>query len=224
MDGSIDGSDAKEDDFLASLCYGDESADGGRDSASNAPETEKSNAWLLFLHLIVAPRLGWRRIKSAKFAIDDYSRTLFYPLLALMAACRFIDKVYYADARTGPLLQQAVATFVAGFAGYFLIMLLARAFLPTVARMKIDTGFGKVYVMTVLSVLTLAVTLGELVPWLGMLLLVPPIYAMYILVKGIKPLRVPDAERTPTAILMVVLCLGVPSGIYFLLEMMMPPA
>lgn len=208
-----------DDEFMKRLCYGDEADSGNERPASAIP-----NPWLLFLHLLIAPKLGWRRIKGAGFEMDDYARRLFYPLLALMAACRFIDKIYYSGVPLWVLLQDALALFVAGFAGFYLVNLLARMFLPTVTRIKIDSGFGRIYIMTVMGVLALAMTVSELLPWLGMMLLVLPIYSTYILVKGLRPLRVPAGELMPSAIVMTVLCLGVPTAIYYSLRALMPPA
>lgn len=78
--------------------------------------------------------------------------------------------------------------------------------------------------MTVMGVLALAMTVRELLPWLGMMLLVLPIYSAYILVKGLRPLRVPAGELMPAAIVLTVLCLGVPAAIYYSLRALMPPA
>lgn len=204
------------DDFLASLCYGDDTADGA--------ESRGSNAWLLFLHLLVAPNVGWRRIKNSKITVDDFARTLYYPLLALVAACRFSEMIYYTGRGLGFTLQRAIALFVAGFAGYFLISLLARTFLPTKARLKIDTRYGKLFILSELAALALGTLVAELLPWLGMLLMVLPIYCAYILAKGVRYLRIPDDESVPATILMTVLCIGVPTGIYYLLTLMMPAA
>lgn len=208
-----------DDEFIKRLCYGD-----GTDAENETSGSSSPNPWLLFLHLLMAPKLGWRRIKSAGFGMEDYARRLFYPLLALMAACRFVDKIYYSGVPLWILLQEALALFVAGFAGFYLVSLLARMFLPTVTRIKIDSGFGRIYIMTVMGVLALAVTVCELLPWLGMMLLVLPIYSTYILVKGLRPLRVPSGELMPSAIVMTLLCLGVPTAIYSLLRVLMPPA
>lgn len=205
-----------EDDFLASLCYGDETHDGA--------ESRGSNAWLLFLHLLVAPNVGWRRVKNSRITVEDYARVLYYPLLALVAACRFAEMMYYTGHGLGFTLQRAIALFVAGFAGYFLITLLARTFLPQSARCKIDSRYGKLFILSVLGALALGTVIAELLPWLGMLLMVLPIYCAYILAKGVRYLRIPIDETVPTTILMTVLCIGVPTGIYYVLTLMMPAA
>lgn len=182
------------------------------------------NPWVVFLHTLVNPQLGWRKFKKYKYKPEDFARSVFYPLLALMSVCRFADKLYYMDVKVAPLLQEAVAAFVAFFGGYYLIGIVARSFLPTVARTKIDTRFGQLYTMVIMSALTVSVILAEVLPWLGMLLAVPPLYCCYLLAKGIKCLRVPENEVIPTLILMIVLCIGVPSGIYFALTAVMPSA
>lgn len=219
-----------ENDFLSGLCYGDidenESSSQSDDpEKSNRKEyVKKPNIWLLFIYLVLSPNIGWRKIKNASLRIDEYSRILFFPLLALVAACRFVDKIYVSNRSVGHLLQEAVAMFVAGFAGYYLVSLLARLFLPAAARRKIDSPFGNIYVMTIMSTLAVCTIIAEVMPWLGMLLLVPPIYSAYILVKGVRYLRIPEHETMPVEIFMVFFSFGIPLGIYFLLDFMMPPA
>lgn len=194
------------------------------DSAGKKSGKRSAHAIILFMLLISNPREGWKRIKNAKFHPEDYARSLFYPLLALMSVCRFMDLVYGKSAGIATMLQQAVAGFVAGFAGYFLVLILCRWILPKEVKSRIELPFGKVYVMTNLSALAFAVTIYEILPTLGLLLFVLPIYISYIIVKGLRFLRVPEDEETPAAVIMVLLTLGVPMAIYFTLEFMMPAA
>lgn len=190
-------------------------------------KTDKTNGrhpFVLFMLLISNPKVGWKRVKNMHFSHDVYARSLFYPLLALMAACRFMSLVYGSDESIGTLLQQAVAAFVAGFAGYFIVLLLGRWFLPAVASLRIDSEFGKIYVMTNMCALATATIIYELFPSLGLLLLILPIYISYIIAKGIRFLRLPENEETPASVLMVLLILGIPMLIYFAFEVMMPAA
>jgi hypothetical protein len=210
-------SSPEEDKFLKELCYSTENEE-------NDSHAHKPHPWRGFLHLLISPKLGWRKIKAAHYSPEEFARIVFYPLLALLAACRFIDKIYKTDVGTGLLLQKAIALFVAGFGGYYLVCLLGRAFLPVVARTKIDSSFGRIFVMAVMCVLTISVIVCEVLPWLGMMLMILPIYSAYILVKGLAPLRVPEQERTPTSVLMISLCFGVPAAIYYMLTFLMPPA
>ncbi|MCM1320456.1 MAG: hypothetical protein NC217_08795 [Muribaculaceae bacterium] len=175
-----------------------------------------------FLYLLVAPVSGWKRIKNAAYSPDIFARQLFFPLLAFMAVAQFASMIYPPAATLTHTLQIAISIFVAGFGGYFVVVALARIFLPVQARVKIDTRFGRVYVMTCLSVLALALSIFELVPGIGVLFVVAPIYAAYLMVKGIKYLRLPQSENTPAAILMTMLMLIVPMAIFYILEWLMP--
>lgn len=175
-----------------------------------------------FLYLLVSPVNGWKRIKNARYTPQFLAGHLFFPLLALMTLCRFAGMFYNSDETLSRTLQMAVCLFVAGFAGYYAVVALGRTFLPPEAQQKIDTNFGRVYVMVNLSVLALAMTIFELVPGIGVLFLVVPIYAAYLMVKGVKLLRIPDSEQKPAAVLLTLLLLAVPSLIYMVLEWMMP--
>lgn len=211
-------SESADDPFLQSLCYG-----GDEDSRSISSHKPKDRSpWYLFIHLLINPKLGWRRIKKSNYVPEDFARILFYPLLALMSVCRFADLAYYQSATLAPLLQRTIAAFVAGFAGYYAVMLLARTFLPTHASVKISGRFGHLYIMSVMSALALATSIAELFPWLGLLLVVMPIYIAYVTVKGVAMLRIPEPEQMPARVLLPLLCIGVPIGIYALLCAMMP--
>ena len=177
-----------------------------------------------FLYLLIAPIRGWKRIKNACYTPDYYARNLFFPLLALMAVLCFLKLIYEPAATLTTTLQTAICLFVAGFGGYYAIILLARTFLPVEARVKMDSGFGKVYVMTCLSTLILCIIVLEIIPSLSTVFIVAPIYSTYLMVKGIRFLRVPDSEFTPTIVLLLMLMLGVPMTIYLMLELLMPTA
>ena len=72
-----------------------------------------------FLYLLIAPISGWKGLKNARYSPDYYARSVFYPLLALMAAACFAQRFHVPGSTTSSLLQQAVSEFVACFAGYF---------------------------------------------------------------------------------------------------------
>lgn len=177
---------------------------------------------LRFLYLLIAPVEGWKRLKNEHYPNDYFARALFYPLLALMAVSCFASKFYQPEISISALLQQAVAEFVAMFAGYFAIGVVARSFMQHTAREKIRTRFGCNFIMTALSALSLAATLYSLFPNLGALLIVIPIYVAYIIAKGTRFLRLPDNEQMPTIAVLIVLILGIPTGIYALLKSLMP--
>lgn len=195
-------------------------------SSQSSVKTDGGNVhpFWRFLYLLVAPYGGWKRLKNAGYTADYYARVLFYPLLALMAVARFALLVYGADVSVSVILQQAIGLFVAGFAGYYATIVLARSFLPREARIKIETRFGKVYVMTCLSGFALCMTVFELIPGIGMVFAAAPIYVTYLMVKGVRYLRIPKDEETPTIILLILLIIGIPTAIYTVLEMMMPTA
>lgn len=207
------------------MCYNTDTNDTTKhlESESTSGKAKKPSAPILrFLYLLIAPVSGWKKMKNSGYSSDSVARNLFYPLLALMAAACFMTKLYQPDTPIGSILQMAVAQFVSLFAGFFAIMVLAHMFLPETSREKIETRFGKVFVMTILSALSLAATLYSLFPNLGALLIVVPIYVAYIIAKGVRFLRIDAKEQIPATIVMIILSMGVPSAIYFLLESLMP--
>lgn len=178
-----------------------------------------------FLYLLLAPLRGWKRMKNAGYAPEVFASKLFFPLLALLALSRLA--VHYYTPEGGTLVrtvQDAVSLFVAGFSSYWIVVGLGRTFLPPEARLKIDSRFGRVYVLTCLSALALATTIYTLIPGLGLIYIVAPIYVAYLIVKGIRFLRVPEGEIQGTTLLLVLLILGAPLCVYLLLESLMPSA
>lgn len=195
----------------------------GKDNNEDLQISQRPGApWWRLLFLLVSPKTGWRRLKGAGYLPEYFARALFYPLLAVLAVSHFMLLIYAPETTITKILQEAVAAFVAGFAGFFCILLLAKLFLPTNASVKIESAFGRVYIMTCLSTLSLGATIYFLVPWIGLFAFIVPLYTAYITVNGVRCLRVPDNEAVPAATVMVSLILAVPVLIYILLEFLMP--
>jgi len=177
-----------------------------------------------FLYLLGAPITGWKKLKKAGYVPEYYARNLFYPLLALMAVSQFVPALYGDMDSLSATLQDAISVFVAGFASYYAVVALGRSFLPSKARMKIEEPFGRVYVMTCLGALTFAYTVFSVIPGIVMLFIVAPIYVEYLIVKGIRFLRVPAYEENTSAVILTLLIMVIPTAIYFFLKFLMPSA
>lgn len=175
-----------------------------------------------FLYLLIAPQSGWRRLKNAHYKPERFATSVFYPLLALMAVSCFVGMLFDIELTLSTTLQKAISQFVAGFAGYYAILASARTIFPPVAREKIDTSYGRQLIMASLSMLALALALFQMIPGISVLFIIVPIYGAYLIVKGVRYLRVPPEEETPVKVLLLLFIYLIPFCIYSILEAMMP--
>ncbi len=176
----------------------------------------------IFLLLLLSPNSGWKKLKKSGLLPDVYARQLFYPLLALTAVVQFAALFYDSEVTVSGILQQAIVAFVAFFTAYFAICVLAKAVTPPASCAKIDSTFGKIYILTALSVLDVSYLLSIIAPQLTILLPLGALYSVYVTCRGVKFLHVPYKESTITAVIMSILVVGIPATFYFLLSALLP--
>lgn len=180
------------------------------------------NCTRLFLRLLLAPTTGWRKIRNMRVVPSDFERQLFYPLLALTAVCRFLTLLYDPTTPRASVLQNAIIGFVSVFCAYFAVLAMARPLLPPEASKKVGSPFFKVFVAGTLSVLDTGYMLSLLAPRMQLILLLGTIYTLYVACRGVKYLHVPLKERFATSVVVCMLVVGLPAGIYLLFTLMMP--
>lgn len=192
--------------------------------ATTANKATATSVLLYFLKMFVSPVNGWKSVKSAALRSEDVAARLFYPSLALISVGEFLKLIYNHALTVTELLQDAVITFVAFFAGYFSILFLVDFIFAKDVRAKITTEFGKTYILMNLTTLVIFYLVYEIIPLAAPVLVFTPIYTLYIIIKGAKCLRVPEHSFTSTICKLTALIIGVPMLIYYIFDALMPTA
>lgn len=177
---------------------------------------------LRFLQLLISPLSGWKNIKKSNYSPDTVSRKLFYPMMALVSVGMFMSMIYNSALSLSFVLQRAIVIFVAFFFGYFAILLSCGFMLKEKSREKIESNFGKVFVMMSMSVLIFFYIIYEIVPMLEPILIFTPLYVIYLIFRGVRFLRIPEDEKLSTIIILSGLIIGLPILLNWLFLTIMP--
>ena len=140
--------------------------------------------------LILAPVKGWEDI-----AIDDYdSRRLltkgFIPFIIVASMTVFIKAFYHSDASIVILLQQSIVCFLKYFASYFLAAFVFTLYLPTCIEGELSMQRCLTFVIYGLGLLALINIVKNCIPVELAIVFVMPIYALYILWRGLQYMNI----------------------------------
>lgn len=178
--------------------------------------------FLMMLKILSNPVEGWKDIRRANLTVEDAQQKCFYPLLAIMAICKFAGLYYSPSSTLTDLTVEALTSFVGLFAGYFCIILLLKLLLPGKGGEIFDTDFGKVFVIMSLSTLSLFFALTELLQMLWAILIFLPLWTVYSVCKGIRFLNFPEDRTVRSTTILCLLIVGVPELIQWGLEEVLP--
>lgn len=189
--------------------------DNRNDDEGHTNEHKKSPILLLLL-MMINPIEGWKNIRRAHFSIDDVTSRCFYPLIAVAAASEFMSYIYRVPESIGTVLIQALSVFISFFFGYFLILILEKALLPSNCKDKALSDYGKQYVLFLLSTLTLFYILSNCVPMLEAVWVFLPLWTIYLASKGIRFFKFDDQRTTLITVMICAFIILSPIVIYMI--------
>lgn len=200
------------------------SADAEQEATEAPDDVERPRGYhpmLLMFKVMANPNSGWRTLSSSAPRPEDVAAGCTYPLMALAAACCFMQFVYDRHAVLSEVLMNAVMTFMSFFIGYYIVELICKA-LPRGVRGRVCSPFGRCFMLIAFGTLALFAALRECLELWEPVLVFLPLYTAYLIYKGMKVLRVPDDRRVMTGITLAFLALVAPVAIYWLLELALP--
>lgn len=167
------------------------------------------------------PYEGWKNLLRSRISAEKMASGCFYPLLALASASDFAAVLYDSTLDISEVLVKAIITFMSYFLSLFGISIIAKR-LPADGAGKLETPFGKVYVMALLSTLAIFHILLEILPIAEPVLVFLPLYTAYLLWRGIKFLRISESRLLMAAITSGCLVFGIPAAVNWILQQIMP--
>lgn len=220
---SLDDDIDNEEDAAAAVSRSRKPEKGKKDEPEpeQEPDSTPSPIWLT-LKLIARPVQGWKDLKHAGFTPSEYAWQCFYPLAGLAAAGKFANLIYSADGTIGNTITEAIVIFMSLLIGNFGAYCITDIVLAANMRRYLRHDFGRVFIMAIVTTLSLALFVWELIPMLSPLLAFLPLYSIYLIVKGVRFLRVPEAHHTRVAATLAVLSIGMPMLLYFLFNELLP--
>lgn len=199
----------REEDLFYNLDDEPQSPDDekGRDVDTRVPR--HNSAIMLWLKLVGTPVEGWKAIKRSSITAAEWSWRCFYPLTLFCALSCLMTMTYDHDVTIASAITQTIVTFMAILLSYICTLLLADILLPQI-RQNIKSDFGRIFVMAAISTMSVAFALWNLLPMLSPILAFVPIYTIYLVLRGVKYLRVPQDMTNRTTIMMCLFIIGLP--------------
>lgn len=183
---------------------------------------EGPNYFRLLFKLLISPRVGWRDIRRARLTPDQTCRNLFYPLIALASASNFVSMIYDAERTVTGELIQAIVTFASFFFAYFLVFPFSRLLLKEKSSQLVYSDFGKTFVAFAISTLCLFFVFYMVLPMLEPIIVLLPLWTVFVITRGLKILRIPQEEDTGATVWLSLLIVGLPIGIGYIFELILP--
>lgn len=180
------------------------------------------NLYKYILLLIVSPHEGWKDINKYSIPNDVVMRSLFYPCLALLAVTQFIP--YYIGYNGGELSAVIVAAmidFVKYFIGFFAISCLLNGFFADMFKSRVQVNKLNNFIAFCLIILAVFNILRNLMPGFPFFDIFP-LYIIYVVFRGLGYLTIPEIRAKGFIALASLLLLLIPSGIKFVLNLLIP--
>lgn len=174
------------------------------------------------LQLVLAPVKGWEDVSADGFE----SRTLLVrgliPFIALVSLTVFMRMVYNPDASAVVLLQQAILCFVKFFVTYFLASFAFTFYLPVVVDGELSMKKCHTFIIYGVGLLALCALIRNFMPVDMALVLVMPLYVLYILWRGLHYMSI-SFNGVGTFLLLVIFAVIVPPYlIQYLFDLVIP--
>lgn len=187
-----------------------------------SPLPEEKRAMILLFKVILSPVEGWKELKRSRISPDKFAQGCYYPLLAIMATSVFAMLFYISNTPIQTLLVEAIISFISFFLGYFTVGVALRMLTPQYYAKAFATDFGNCFVMASMSTLAIVQTLINLLPFIQPVLVFLPLYTIYLIVKGIRFLRIERKHEGAAIAAVSILSIGVPLLLQWIFSMMLP--
>ncbi len=176
----------------------------------NTERSKKSSPFGLLFDILFTGTAGWKRLRRSRWTPEQTAAGCFYPILALVAICRFADWFYVPDFNLSATLIKAASIFVAFFLSYFSVQVICRLFFPFDAKSKTETPYFKLLVQYALSSLALFRIPAEVLPVVEPLAVFLPIWTIFIITKGVRFLRLPENNKNRCMVTMILATIAMP--------------
>ena len=142
------------------------------------------------LQLVLSPLHGWEDVSFDGYSSRKLLLYGFIPLMAVTAGSVFLESLYHADITFVLLLQQAIVTFLKFFASYYLACFSFSLLMPLCTDGNVSSNKNHTFIIYSLSLLALIDLLGNCIPMELSLIYLMPLYALYIMWRGLRYLAI----------------------------------
>ncbi len=171
--------------------------------------------------LILSPGNGWEDIDSANENPREIAQTGYYPLIAITAACVFLQGIYHHHLAFLVLFLRMLVTFLVYFISYFFGTFILSVFVEPTLSGRYNEKKCHTFTLYTLGLLALISLIINCLPVTSMMLFFLPFYVAIIQWKAVKFMGVQESK---IGIFMIIAILGVllpPYFFYFLFSLIL---
>lgn len=188
-----------------------------RQKQTNKRKCKKSRSpFSLFFKLLTMPVEGWKELKRSHISSSEYGWKCFYPLVLMAALSKLAQLFFNQDIETSDIITDIVITFMTLLLANFITTLCCEWIGGEKMREQMRTDFGRNFIMSIIGSLAFALILWELIPMLNPIVSFLPLYTIYLIVRGVKYLRLPKQINNKAILTFTVLCIGIPIILYLI--------
>lgn len=161
------------------------------------------------LQLILSPVKGWEDVSADGYDARRLLTKGFIPFVAIVAVTVLIDFVYEPDASAFVIIQQTIICFLKYFATYYLASFVFTLYLPTCIDGELSMKKCHTFILYGLGLVALINLIQNCIPVELAVSFVMPIYALYILWRGLRYMSV-SFNGVGTFLLMIIFSIILP--------------
>lgn len=186
-------------------------ADPEPESVTHKTEhARRHSPFLLLFGILMKGTAGWKDLRRSRLKPEQTAAGCFYPIIALSAICRFSDWFYLPEFNLSYTLVSAASIFASFFFSYFAVQVVCSWLFPMTAKSKTETTYFKLLVQYSLASLALFLIPAEILPFLETITVFLPIWTAFIITKGVRFLRLPEAHHNRCMVTIVITVITTP--------------
>ena len=181
------------------------------DEGEDSPDDDRrAGPWSLLFKIMISPVEGWKSLRRSKISADSVGFGLFLPISVVAGLSDFLGLIYDPHIATLNVVIMSVLTFMSYFIGYFIAAFASRILLPRGMKDFLYTGFGKAFAMISISTLALFHIILECLPIFEPIFYFLPLWTIYIIIKGMKFVKIREDRSSYTLGVVCVTLVGAP--------------
>lgn len=168
--------------------------------------------------ILITPVEGWKSFKRLRIPFQTVNSRLLFPLIGTASLAAFLGVIIWNDKSVKEAIPVGLGIFCSLFFGYFCAYLFSKLLLTKEGKDAMEGNFGKAYISMVFSTFSLFAIFYEALQVLQPILVFMPLWTIYIILKGVRFLGIPQEVQARTATTLSVLVLGLPLAVDWILS------
>lgn len=166
--------------------------------------------WRNIFYVLMSPKYGWEEINQSNIPVGKVMKTVYVPLLIVLALCCFVPKIYDSTLEVHTLFLNGVVIFWAFLLAYFIIVYLLGCFYPELVKTEGGSARLNDYILYNLIFLVMLMILRKILPTDFTPVLFLLLYLPWMAYRGTDHLFVKKEKVVKFVIISSGLMLGVP--------------